>query len=170
VEFIPPLFDFSHAGGRCSVTGGYVYRGSLGVFASGTYVYGDSCSGEIFVWNDEQRLLFDTAMNISSFGEDEQGELYVVDLRPRDLLGAALHWTRARSHGCDHHYDIGIGGHAIAIVGKRRLESSPHNGVEAGLQTRLDQSASLTASLKTRRHTVVKNAIAGSDHFPGGRK
>jgi all-beta uncharacterized protein/BACON domain-containing protein len=50
------------------------------VFASGTYVYGDFCSGEIFVWNDEQRLLFDTAMNISSFGEDEQGELYVVDL------------------------------------------------------------------------------------------
>ena len=80
VDFIPPLFDFSHAGGRCSVTGGYVYRGSLGVFASGTYVYGDFCSGEIFVWNDEQRLLFDTAMNISSFGEDEQGELYVVDL------------------------------------------------------------------------------------------
>jgi hypothetical protein len=79
-NFIPPLFDFSHASGRCSVTGGYVYRGPLGVFASGTYLYADFCSGEIFVWNDAQRLLFNTAMNISSFGEDEQGELYVVDL------------------------------------------------------------------------------------------
>jgi glucose/arabinose dehydrogenase len=79
-NYIPPLFEYSHVNGRCSVTGGYVYRGSLGVFASGTYVYGDFCSGEIFTWNDAQSLLFDTAMNISSFGEDEQGELYVVDL------------------------------------------------------------------------------------------
>ena len=79
-NFITPLFDFSHVNGRCSVTGGYVYRGALGVLASGTYLYGDFCSGEIFAWNDAQRLLFDTTMNISSFGEDEQGELYVVDL------------------------------------------------------------------------------------------
>jgi hypothetical protein len=77
---IPPLFDYSHTNGRCSLTGGYVYRGPLGVFTSGTYVYGDFCTGEIFVWNDAQHLLFDTAMNISSFGEDEQGELYVVDI------------------------------------------------------------------------------------------
>ena len=47
----------------------------------GTYVYADYCSGEIFAWDGAtQTLLLDTTMNISSFGEDEQGELYVVDL------------------------------------------------------------------------------------------
>ncbi len=79
-NYIFPLFDYSHVNGRCSLTGGYVYRGSLGALSSGTYVYGDYCSGEIFMWNGAQTLLLDTAMSISSFGEDEQGELYVVDL------------------------------------------------------------------------------------------
>jgi len=79
-DFIDPLFDYSHTHGRCSVTGGYVYRGSRGTLPAGRYVYGDFCSGEIFVTNgDLQPVLAFTAMNISSFGEDEQGELYVVD-------------------------------------------------------------------------------------------
>ena len=46
-----PLFDYSHVNGRCSITGGYVYRGSQRALASGTYVFGDYCSGEIFAWN-----------------------------------------------------------------------------------------------------------------------
>ena len=57
-----------------------VYRGSLGALESGSCVYGDYCSGEIFTWNGAQSLLLDTTMGVSSFGEDEQGELYVVDL------------------------------------------------------------------------------------------
>jgi hypothetical protein len=78
-NYISPLFDYSHTNGRCSLTGGYVYRGQLGALTAGTYVYGDYCTGEVFVWNDAQHLLFDTAMFVSSFGEDEEGELYVVD-------------------------------------------------------------------------------------------
>ena len=76
-----PIFDYAHASGRCSITGGYVYRGSSGALPSGTYVYGDYCSGEIFSWNGStQTVLLDTTQNIASFGEDEQGELYVVNL------------------------------------------------------------------------------------------
>jgi hypothetical protein len=79
--YIAPLFDYSHANGRCSLTGGYVYRGSLGTLPTGTYVYGDYCSGEIFTWDGRaQTVLLDTTLSISSFGEDEQGELYVVNL------------------------------------------------------------------------------------------
>ena len=79
-DYIDPVFDYSHTRGRCSVTGGYVYRGSRGTLPDGVYVYGDFCSGEIFVTaGDTPRVLVYTAMNISSFGEDEQGELYVVD-------------------------------------------------------------------------------------------
>ena len=81
VNYLFPIFDYTHSGGRCSITGGYVYRGSQGALPAGTYVYGDYCSGEIFAWDGTaQSILLDTTMNISSFGEDEAGELYVVNL------------------------------------------------------------------------------------------
>ncbi|HWP42470.1 MAG TPA: PQQ-dependent sugar dehydrogenase, partial [Blastocatellia bacterium] len=77
----PPIAEYSHAGGRCSVTGGYVYRGSKSTLPLGTYIFGDFCSGEIFMLSGgAQSLLMDTSLNISSFGEDDEGELYVVGL------------------------------------------------------------------------------------------
>jgi hypothetical protein len=80
-DYLFPLFDYEHIGGRCSLTGGYVYRGIQNAVATGTYLFGDYCSGEIFAWSDgTPSLLLDTAMLISSFGEDEPGEVYVVDL------------------------------------------------------------------------------------------
>jgi len=80
-NYIFPIFDYDHTSGRCSITGGYVYEGSLSTFPTGTYIYGDYCSGEIFAWDGStQTVLLDTTLSISSFGEDEQGELYVVNL------------------------------------------------------------------------------------------
>jgi glucose/arabinose dehydrogenase len=80
-NYIFPIFDYTHSNGRCSITGGYVYRGSAAAVPSGTYVHGDFCSGEIFAWDGTtQSVLLDTTLSISSFGEDEQGELYVVNL------------------------------------------------------------------------------------------
>jgi hypothetical protein len=79
--FIPPIFEYNHSGGRCSITGGYVYRGARGSLPFGSYVYGDYCTGEIFLLSGgAQQLLLDTNSNISSFGEDEAGEIYVVGL------------------------------------------------------------------------------------------
>ena len=70
-NYIAPLFQYNHTGGRCSVTGGYVYRGGLSTFAGGTYIYGDYCSGEYWMWNGSQQILIqDTTRSISSFGED----------------------------------------------------------------------------------------------------
>jgi len=83
-NYLFPTFDYTHAGGRCSITGGYVYRGTIGSLPAGAYVYGDYCTGEIFTWSGgEQRLLLDTTFAISSFGEDDAGEIYVVDLNGR---------------------------------------------------------------------------------------
>jgi hypothetical protein len=83
-NYLFPTFDYPHAGGRCSITGGYVYRGTIGSLPAGTYVYGDYCTGEIFTWSGgQQRLLLDTTFSISSFGEDDAGEIYVVDLNGR---------------------------------------------------------------------------------------
>ncbi|MFN6964190.1 MAG: PQQ-dependent sugar dehydrogenase [Pyrinomonadaceae bacterium] len=76
--YIPPLFQYSHSSGRCSVTGGFVYRGTQGSLPAGSYVYADYCTGEIFLWNGtSSSLLIDTPRNIVSFGQDNNGEIYV---------------------------------------------------------------------------------------------
>jgi len=78
--FIPPLVDYGHDNGRCAVVGGYVYRGTRGTLPAGSYVFGDFCSGEIFLLEGgAMRVLLTTPFVISSFGEDRDGELYVVD-------------------------------------------------------------------------------------------
>jgi len=84
-----PRYEYRQESGRCSVTGGYVYRGALPQFY-GLYFFGDFCTGEIWAFRDPApgetsfsavRLgPLDTPWSISSFGEDEAGELYVVDL------------------------------------------------------------------------------------------
>lgn len=80
-NFAMPILEYTHIGSRCAITGGYVYRGSSGTLPSGSYIYGDYCSGEIMLWyGNQQFVLLDTALAISSFGEDESGELYVVGL------------------------------------------------------------------------------------------
>ncbi len=82
ILFIPPIYEYDHSGGRCSVTGGYVYRGSRGTFPAGSYLFGDFCTGEIFLRNNNTvSLLLDTELQLASFGEDEDGEIYVADLR-----------------------------------------------------------------------------------------
>lgn len=76
-----PLVAYRHVGGRCAITGGYVYRGRAIPALVGSYVYGDFCTGEIFGMRAGQLTpLLDTALSISSFGEDQAGELYVVSI------------------------------------------------------------------------------------------
>jgi glucose/arabinose dehydrogenase len=81
----PPVLEYDHSSGRCSVTGGYVYRGAKIPALRGGYVFADYCSGEIWVVTatasspaSKARLL-DTSATISSFGEGGTGELYVLD-------------------------------------------------------------------------------------------
>src|SRR5581483_7992218 len=78
---VQPIAEYTHSNGRCSITGGYVYRGGRATLPAGAYLYGDYCTGEIFMLSGGATTpLPDTAYAISSFGEDEYGEPYVVDL------------------------------------------------------------------------------------------
>lgn len=84
--FVAPVFEYAHEHRRCSITGGYVYRGSRIPDLHGAYVYGDFCSGEIFVFRLDRDapdgppvVLLRTGKAISSFGRDQAGELYVMD-------------------------------------------------------------------------------------------
>jgi hypothetical protein len=79
-----PVTVYSHVGGDCSVTGGVVFREAAYPGMDGVYFYGDFCSGRIrglghngLFW--ESTVLSDTALRISSFGEDEGGALYLSD-------------------------------------------------------------------------------------------
>ncbi|HEX7190581.1 MAG TPA: PQQ-dependent sugar dehydrogenase [Thermoanaerobaculia bacterium] len=80
-----PVLEYTHADGSCSITGGYRYRGLLWPRLYGTYFYGDYCSGELWAATANgaggftSRLLIDTTMQITTFGEDMNGELYVAD-------------------------------------------------------------------------------------------
>lgn len=81
---ILPVAEYSHAAG-CSITGGYVYRGSRFPQLSGQYFFADYCLGTIWSlqrdaagqWQMTERLSPD--IRVSSFGEDAAGELYVID-------------------------------------------------------------------------------------------
>jgi len=75
-----PVAEYRNQSPSCAVTGGYVYRGNRVAFLRGTYVFGDYCSGRIMGLIDGQPLvLLASGLRIASFGEDEAGELYVVD-------------------------------------------------------------------------------------------
>jgi glucose/arabinose dehydrogenase len=80
-----PNMEYSHGGGNCSITGGYVYRGPSQTALVGSYVFADWCSGRIWTIphngisvNQAETLRAVTQHNITSFGESENGELYVV--------------------------------------------------------------------------------------------
>ncbi len=80
-----PLTEYGHTNGRCSITGGFVYRGSTYPDLVGAYVFADYCSGEIWyvdrgaVRGTAPILALDTDAMITSFGQDQAGELYLTD-------------------------------------------------------------------------------------------
>ncbi len=88
---LDPDVEYDHTQGA-SITGGYVYRGTQNTNLVGRYVFGDFVSGRIWAWIPESAQsprapteLLDTSLNISSFGQSNDGELYVVN------YGGTLH-------------------------------------------------------------------------------
>jgi glucose/arabinose dehydrogenase len=89
---VRPVLEYDHSLG-CSVTGGFRYWGSAYPHLRGWYLYGDYCSGRIWgatntsgSWIAHELLL--SGLSIASFGEDANGELYVVD---RDATSGTIY-------------------------------------------------------------------------------
>jgi glucose/arabinose dehydrogenase len=82
---IDPVYEYGHDLG-CAVIGGYVYRGSALPDLNRVYLLGDNCSGRLWGLigtgngSFKGQVLFQTGLNISSFGVDENGEIYLADL------------------------------------------------------------------------------------------
>lgn len=96
---IDPVAEYDHSLGE-SITGGFVYRGSQPTALVGRFLFGDFISGRIFAWIAENAAqprqptqLLDSALNISSFGQGNDGELYVVH------YGGTLHRIDFQSTG-----------------------------------------------------------------------
>lgn len=93
-ELTLPYYDYNHSAGRCSITGGYVYRSESLPLLQGTYFFGDYCSAEIWSLVYEGGLVKEFTdrtdeLNpgsglsidwISSFGQDGNGDLYICDI------------------------------------------------------------------------------------------
>jgi hypothetical protein len=119
-----PVAEYGHGSG-CSVTGGFVYRGQAAPGLRGVYVYGDLCTGRVWGlerqgagWNN--RLLAASGFNITTFGEDEAGELYAahaatgtihrIETRP-DLLPPCGRITFSEQH-----HTVPAGGAARSVL------------------------------------------------------
>ena len=82
-EHIPPIVSYEHSWG-ISITGGYVYRGKAHPELDGLYFYGDYVSGNLWGLRKkgdgkfQSKLLMRTGRSIASFGEDEDGEVYLL--------------------------------------------------------------------------------------------
>jgi hypothetical protein len=82
--FTEPILVYDHSGNKCAVMGGYRYRGARHPQLRGVYFYADNCTGEIWEatgsganWTASDPI--DTPHAISTFGEDQAGEIYFAD-------------------------------------------------------------------------------------------
>jgi len=83
-QYVFPALEYDHSEDRCSVTGGYTYRGQKYQALTGKYFYGDFCGGQVYFAEKksgklESTLITKSSYQISTFGEDSQGELYLAD-------------------------------------------------------------------------------------------
>jgi glucose/arabinose dehydrogenase len=81
-----PVVEYSHGSVNCSITGGYVYRGPTQTKLVGAYFFADFCSGRIWSMPANGSSIWqrrDTSLQITSFGESEDGELYLVTINGR---------------------------------------------------------------------------------------
>ena len=87
-ELIDPVAEYDHSQADCSITGGYVYRGGMSEW-NGIYLYGDYCSGTVrgLLRSPAPDVsggwvsgpLFETGARITTFGQDQSGEIYLAD-------------------------------------------------------------------------------------------
>ena len=128
-----PVLEYTREQGDVSVTGGYVYRGARWPGLRGTYVYGDYASGRIWGIRREgplfnNRPLLESNLNISSFGEDEAGELYLAshgsgEIYRIDAAEAPRFTSRSVTNAAS--FEVGMTPGSAAVVFAGGVRGSP---------------------------------------------
>jgi glucose/arabinose dehydrogenase len=92
LAYLPPVHTYSHATSGCSITGGRVYRGQLTPSLQGQYFFTDFCQSSIRALsgspaNPTHRIVLPSGVlaNVSTFGADFKGELYVAELNTGNI-------------------------------------------------------------------------------------
>ncbi|MCC6540151.1 MAG: PQQ-dependent sugar dehydrogenase, partial [Bryobacterales bacterium] len=131
-----PVHEYTRNRGDVSVTGGYVYRGARWPALRGTYIYGDYASGRIWGLRRDgalfnNRELLDSPLLISTFGEDEAGEIYVAHHGDGDIFriestaaGAPPVFTSSSVANAAS-YDLGLTPGSAAVLFASGLRATP---------------------------------------------
>lgn len=93
-DFVFAVYEYGHDGGRCSVTGGYVYHGTSIDQLAERYIFADFCSGEIFAigaGSDVETIYREEGRAWVTFGVDDLGELYVADYNSGQIFRLISH-------------------------------------------------------------------------------
>jgi glucose/arabinose dehydrogenase len=145
-----PIIVYSHTGGACSVTGGYVYRGSRRPELQGAYIYGDYCNGKIWMlrYNNgnvsSDSLLITLPTSLSSFGVDEQNELYI------------LGYTNGKVYRFNKSSSVGINNNTNPIPEKYLLEQNYPNPFNPATKIRFRISNKIFAKADGNENVVLK--------------
>ncbi|MCP3958942.1 MAG: PQQ-dependent sugar dehydrogenase [bacterium] len=84
-SFTDPIIEYDHDSGDCSITGGYIYRGTRNPELQGSYVYGDWCTGKLWAASDSgggnwtSEPLTVSLPAITTWGEGVDGEIYLTN-------------------------------------------------------------------------------------------
>jgi glucose/arabinose dehydrogenase len=162
--FIAPLADYAHSETRCAVIGGHAYRGGRGSFPAGGYVFGDFCSGEIFLLHDGiMRTLLTTPFVISSFGEDEAGELYVVD-----WLGTVYRmYASGDSDGLSVLAAVLPGARSVSVgTAATAFATMIWTGAEPGIDCGIAPLTPLPGTFAYQTTSAATNELAGTPNTP----
>ena len=163
-----PVIEYPHSGGDCSVTGGYVYRGRSFPQLVGSYVYGDYCTGKIWgasrnssgTWTT--RLFPPRAANLTTFGEDAAGEVYVgteSGLLARIVNEPGSPGSRLRRAGLGH-----FPGRRVRRRDGRRLRPRRHglvrgSGCAVGRHSRFERNAAARRDAAARSRSGRRRRV-----------
>lgn len=146
-----PITAYFHEFGRCSVTGGYVYRGQAIPDLVGTYFYADYCTGEIFTLRYDGANLIDprnrtaelrptvgVINRVTSFGEDACGELLIVDAGGGEIYRVEPDCPCAADVTGDHRVDLADLAALLASFGLSQGEPGYDPGVDLTSSNTID--------------------------------
>ena len=154
VSLIAPVWEYDHSGGNVSITGGYVYRGENLPGLQGDYIYADFASGRVWALTHtpdatSNVLIQDTPLNISTFGIDEAGELYIggFDGKIYEIVETS---------------SVGDGGDEVGSAFLEPLAPNPSRGSETSIRYHVEQGGTVAIAIVNGIGQEMARPVEGS--------
>jgi glucose/arabinose dehydrogenase len=175
---ILPIAEFDHSLGQ-SVTGGYVYRGGQNSPLLGSYIFGDYVSGRVWSLTERgdgswvRQEILRTDYSISSFGQGEDNELYLVDYSGGQVFKMVFSWREVLANAADgsisngtfHSRIVFVNNENIPVSGNLQFYSS--DGQLASMTIGGVTATAFPFSVNGRSSTVLETDAASAPLFVG---